>query len=86
MKLNITKEGIEAANKSVNSVLEAMGFESESEIEAPEQTENDTIDSMEQYGKVIETPIAHNVFQVSFEKQDLYLHDSKKSPEKFVGA
>ena len=84
--LNISKEGIEKAMNSRNKVLAAMGFDSDEAIIEVEEKAIETKQAFSKYGEVIETEIAYNVFEVSYEKQDLYIQDfNKQNKGYFVG-
>ena len=77
--LNISKAGIEKAMNSRNKVLAAMGYDNdESTIEVKETTTVNNNDSFSKYGDVVVVEIEHNVFDVSYQKQDLYIQDLNK--------
>jgi hypothetical protein len=73
--LKLTQEGIKKAMESRNSVLEAMGFDSDNSIIEVSEKEIIIEDTFSKYGNIEEKEIASNVYEVYYEKQSLYIQD-----------
>jgi hypothetical protein len=80
MKIQINTQ---KALQNRNSLLEMLGFEAD-EVEATTASLN-IENTFDKYGYMVLTPFEHG-FEVTFEKQDLYINDLNNAPVgTFVG-